>query len=481
MTSRSFRSSSVARGPRTVARAAGAAVLAAAALMLVTACGPASAPSSATDEKAPRVPSVVVVTLDTTRADHLGFHGYVRDTSPNLDALAEQSIVFERAYAPMSTTLPSHVSLFTGTYPEEHGVLANVKHGGLKFVPSPKLTAAAEIAEANGWATAGFVSSAPVKRETGVDAGFETFDQPSGYQRPAQETIDPALSWLAEHDRDAPFFLWVHLFDPHNPYRPPVEYRDLFERDQAFEDFLAEREIPDSVFWKGADRDVRRVTDLYDGEIRYMDEQLGRLFDLLEQRGLWDEILLVIAGDHGEGLGQHGELTHGCIHGSQLHVPMLFRGPGTSPRRVDDVVSLVDLLPTAFGETAPEFWEELISQATGRNVLAEEPGLVVSQRTARDRPDIHPFAFTLTTPRHKLVWEPAEGGSTRLFDLESDPHELRDVSRDHPRVVDELRQTLVDEVSRQKDRGQLLRPDAEPEQPFDPERLDQLRSLGYID
>jgi arylsulfatase A-like enzyme len=449
-------------------------------LSLVQAGCDASGGEKHGDRAPSNIEGVVVVTLDTTRVDHLGYHGYIRDTSPRLDALSEQSVVFERAIAPMATTLPSHVSLFTATYPEEHGVLANVKHGGLKFVPSPELTPAAEIARRRDWATAAFVSSAPVKRGTGIAAGFETFDQPSGYARPAEKTIEPALDWLRQLD-DERFFLWVHLFDPHNPYRPPPEYRDLFERDAAFESFLEERGIPPTVVHKGRERDVLRVTDLYDGEIRYMDAQLGRLFDLLRHRGLREHVVLIVAGDHGEGLGQHGELAHGCIHGSQLHVPMMFRAPGLEPRRIRKTASLVDLLPTVFGTTLPALASRLDQQASGRNVLAGESSPVVSQRTARKRKDIHPFAYTLTTDRYKLVWEPTQGGDTRLYDLRQDPHELRDIAPAAPGTVSTLRDRLTAEIGHQKRRGEALRPDGVRREPVDPERLEQLRSLGYVD
>ena len=177
-------------------------------------------------------PNLVFVTLDTTRADHLGLYGYFRDTSPALDAFGSQAIVFERFIVPMATTLPTHASLFTATQPLEHGVLANSTQGGSRFVPSTHLRSLAEVAGAAGWRTAGFVSSAVLKRGSGIETGFDAFDEPEGEQRNAEATTRTALAWLESTPR-GPFLLWVHYFDAHWPYAPPPAYARCSERPRA--------------------------------------------------------------------------------------------------------------------------------------------------------------------------------------------------------------------------------------------------------
>jgi len=438
--------------------------------------------------EAPRTepPNLVVISLDTTRADHLGLYGYFRDTSPRLDAFAEQAIVFEQAFAPMATTLPTHASLFTGTYPLEHGVLANTGHGGSRFESRPELRSLANVAREAGYQTGAFVSAAPLKRGSGIETGFEAFGQPGTEEvlRRGDHTVDEALTWLAEEPQDEPFLLWVHLFDAHWPFAVPAPAEGPYRTDAELERWIAARRIAPASVREGVGEEVSRAThNAYDAALRFQDAQLGRLLDALETRSDWDRTAVVIVGDHGEGLSQHGHAAHGRSWNEQIRVPLVVRLPGEAPRRVDDMVSLVDLLPTLIPRLGAPGLEPLLAQASGRDALAGGSRALVAQDTGRvhDRPG---YRYALTTPRWKYFRIEDDGtlSGEELYDRASDPFELEDVAARHPQVVAQLRELLALRLDRQRERGAALRGgDPPPVRAVDPELREQLRALGYVD
>jgi arylsulfatase len=428
----------------------------------------------------------VIVTLDTTRADHLGLYGYFRDTSPALDAFAKQALVFERNIVPMATTLPTHTSIFTSTHPLEHGVLANGTYDGSRFVPAPGLQPLADVAQAGGWRTAAFVSSAPLKRGSGIEIGFEHFDEPDGAQRAGQETTRAALAWLAQV-QEVPFLLWVHYYDAHWPNAVPPPYATMFRTDARLEAMLEERRIP-STFVRPRLQTTQQTRDSindYDGQLRYQDAQLGALLAALEARPDWGRTAVVIAGDHGEGLGQHGEAAHGGTWDEQLRAPLLMRIPGEAPRRVASLMTAADLIPTLLGRLAAPALAPLLAQTSGRDVLQDGARLraVVSQDTGRLR-DAEAFRYALTQGRWKLLYVEQKGGTPRslLFDLETDPFELVDVAARDPQRTEQLTAELKLMLDAQRRRGASLRGGA-PSATASPSPavLDQLRELGYID
>jgi len=431
-------------------------------------------------------PNFVFVTLDTTRADHLGLYGYFRDTSPALDAFGRQAIVFERSIVPMATTLPTHTSLFTSTQPLEHGVLANSTQGGSRFVPSARLRSFADVASAAGWRTAAFVSTAVLKRGSGIETGFERFDEPEGEQRDAEATTRAAVAWL-ESTPPGPFFLWVHYFDAHWPYAPPPAYATMFSNSRELEAAIAAKRIPRTIFrpLPSQTEETRVSINLYDGELRFQDDQLARLLAALEARPDWGQTVVVIAGDHGEGLGQHGEAAHGGTWDEQLHAPLLMRIPGETPRRVDTLVTSVDVIPTLLGRLPASPLGALLSQASGRDVLA--PGArslpVFSQDTGRER-DASEQRYALTTDRWKFFRVEQRDGGVRhqLFDRSADRYELSDVSAQHPEVTEPLAAALQLTLDAQRSKGSALHDGRLPATtPPDPELLEQLRALGYVE
>ncbi len=426
-------------------------------------------------------PHIVIITLDTTRADHLGCYGYFRDTSPYLDSFAKESLVFDRCLAPMATTLPTHTSLLTATYPIEHGVLANVYRGGRPYVPSPELVSWAELARRAGYETGGFVSAAPLKTFTGINTGFDTYDEPVPFQRPAEETNRGAIAWLDQRTGEKPCFLWVHYYDPHFPYAPIGEY-DTFTTDEKLEKFIADRKIhPDAPNRSHQPVEARRAHNAYDGEIRYMDNQLRLLMERVDQVLGRDRTLVIIVGDHGEGLCQHGEASHGSTWDEQLHVPLLIRVPGEKPRRIPTVMSVVDVAPTVLAWVKGEAFAPLIGQASGRDVLAPGAGSrpVFSQRRGQAAAEGDKPAFTATTERWKYVHE--VGGEDALYDLSVDPYELTNVlvkgKEPAPALLDFIMRTMA-EQTRAAARYQSKREGAPAR--LDPVVLEQLRTLGYL-
>jgi len=451
-------------------------------VLLCSACAPseqAGTPAEVdSDEPGPEEsPDLIVITMDTLRADHLGAYGYVRPTSPNFDALARESLLFDNCFAPMATTLPTHTSLFTGTWPQEHGVLANVRHGGERFVPSADLTTLARFLRRRGYETGAFVSAMPLKSKFGLAVGFGTYNMPKDTQRTADVTTNQALAWLTKR-RSKPIFLWVHYFDPHFPYEAPDSV-PRFESDGALAEYMeARRFAPEAKRPTGQVNLAAEGLNEYDREIVFMDSQLGRLLDALRERGRWQDYTIVVAlADHGEGLNQHAEPGHGLTWNEQLHVPLLMRVPGQEPRRVSRLMSVVDVVPTLFGFASWRREETLLRQVSGQDVLAAdyETRPVFGQTSPRQDAYGTRGSVALRTERWKYIR--FEDGGEQLFDLESDPYELEDIATEQPDVCATLRTQLDASVARQKQRASELRPGGTED--LEPAELDALKSLGY--
>ncbi len=439
---------------------------------LVTACG-------APERGARPVRGILLVVIDTLRADHLGCYGYFRDTSPVIDALARESVFFELALSPVAVTLPAHTSILTGTQPLEHGVLANLAQGKRRFEPRPALRSFAQFARARGFQTAAFVSAATVGRATGIAEGFDHFDESPRAQRSAEAVNRKLLPWIDGLD-ERPFFLWVHYYDTHLPYAPVPPFDTRYRSSPELDAYLESRGIADTyVRPNGTEMVSRDAVNAYDGEIAYVDQQLGRLFAHLERRGLWDETAVILLSDHGESIGDHGTGGHGVVHREQLHVPMMMRIPGQAPRRVPHPVSTVDALPTALALLGDAGWGDFLEQASGADALASDLPRppVFSQQSARSREAL--ALYSLATDRWKLVHG---DGEDRLYDWESDPFELEGVPGAGLPVAEELRFRLLERVGAYEARAQALGGDeAGAGVELDPEQLEKLRALGYAE
>ncbi len=412
-------------------------------------------------------PNLVVITIDTLRADHLGCYGYFRDTSPHLDALAAESLVFDECRAPVALTLPTHTSLFTGLYPREHGISANFDQIRGRFVHSPMVKPLAVVLKQAHINTAAFVSAEPLKREGGLADGFDVWEEPESREVSADRTVDRALEWLAR-SAEEPFFMWVHLFDPHAPYRAPAPYDTIFKYDEALAAWLGERGI--------VERDHLRARDLhnaYDGEVRYTDEQLGRLLTGLKAEGLWENTVILLTSDHGEALGQHDRSGHGYIWMEQLRVPLVVRVPGLESRRVATPLTSRDIMPTVMGLVPALSSQAFLSQCTGVDVLA--PGQSVRPLYSQVPTSMKVMLEGVTLDGWRLISSPQDGD--HLFDIRADPYELNDVASDHPETVSEMRALLADLVAEQTEVRE--RNQAGEVVPMSEEREAALRALGY--
>ena len=410
----------------------------AAGVALVLLGGFATACSRSAVSRSPGAP-VVVVTIDTLRADRLPAWGYRAGATPALDRLAADGIRFENAWAAVPLTLPSHATLWTGVPPNEHGVRSNI---GYRLDGARHPTLASRL-RAAGYATGGAVSSYVLRAETGIAEGFDRFDDSlevyesatlGELQRAGGATLDVALDWL-DGAGSGPFFLWVHLFEPHTPYTPPEPFRSKFK-------------------------------DPYDGEIAAADALVGRLIGELERRGLYESALIVVASDHGEGLGDHGEAEHGILlYRESLHVPLLVKLPrgARAGETVTAPVGLVDVAPTVLAQLG---LPPLPGQA-GRSLL--EPAA----------PDRQIYAETFY-PRIHLGWSELrslidstyqyiEGPDPELYDLERDPGERTNLRDREQRAFRSRRQQLA-----------AVPANLAAASPASAEELAKLAALGYL-
>lgn len=395
-------------------------------------------------------PNVVVITIDTLRADHLGCYGDKAIRTPNIDALASEGARFERAYTPVPVTLPAHTVIFTGTYPMHSGMH---DFSGNKLNPGQDTLAS--VLKQHGYVTGAVIGSAVLDSRFGLNQGFDFYYDHFDFnrlqesnleemERPGNVVADVALDWLGKN-RNNKFFLWMHLYDPHYPYRPPAPYSEEY------------KERP------------------YDGEIAFADAQVGRLVTFLKANGLYRNTILVLSGDHGESLGEHGEQHHGFfIYNATLHVPVIIRLPGNStPRVVPDLVSLADLMPTVL--QALKF--DVPAQAQGFSLL---PLMGVKrQEEARSL-----YAETYL-PRLHFNWSELRAVETdkyhfidapkpELYDLSKDPGETQNLFAQKTAVSDELRARLTALVSQFTAGPELAQKTG-----LDPALMERLKSLGY--
>jgi choline-sulfatase len=348
--------------------------------------------------------NLLLVTLDTVRSDHLGCYGDAAAETPHLDALARQGVRFARASSPVPLTLPSHTTILTGLLPPHHGT----RNNGTAPLAAGIPTLATVLAGA-GYRTAAFVAAFVLDHRFGLDRGFAVYDdeieRPADTswlleaQRPGDQVVDRALGWLAAAD-SRPFFLWVHLYDAHAPYNPPSPYRE------------------------------RHPGRPYDGAIAFDDAQVGRLLAALASRGLDDRTVVAIAADHGESLGEHGELTHGLLlYEPVLSVPLLLRAPGLAARRVDAPVSLVDLAPSLAGLLRQPLPPPPGGALDGRDLSAalldgrEPPPAELYAETRY--PEVFGWSPLFALRRRELKYIAAP--RPELYDLQRDPHETRNL------------------------------------------------------
>ena len=459
----------------------------------------------------------MLITVDTLRRDHLSTYGHFRDTSPNLDALAAEGVLFERALATMATTLPSHLSMFTGLYPHQHGVEENLMIVRGAFQAAEGRMPVAMLLKEAGYDTGAFISAPVVGRASGLHQGFDTFSAPPPMSREGAKThpyrkgsvtTERALEWLAGRS-EKPFFLWIHYWDVHEPNIPPEPYLSRYATDENLRALMAERGIVPEDFPPGRFRDqgvimlmfphlleaylagekvdIPPVTDevicsmlnRYDGSIRFVDHCIGQVMDELRGSGRWDDTVFAVTSDHGQALGQHDWLGHAEIFNENVFVPLIVRFPDgvvQQPLRVPQTMSVIDLMPTILARFESSATEVLLGQAEGEDVLSgrfERPHSLTERTVKRDmRVDDKGRKFALLTDDWRYVLR--QNAPPQLYDLREDPDGYVDVIDEHPGVARVMDRAVKQLIQRRVSEGSLGAPPENAE-----ELMDALRALGY--
>lgn len=442
-------------------------------------CRPAAAPS----------PSVLLISIDTLRADHLGSYGYHRPTSPVLDLLAGEGVRFSSAFSASSWTLPSHMSLLTSRYPQEHG--AEREAQGLR----PGVVTLAEVLSDGGVRTGAVVSWFYVSARYGFDRGFDDFmellpaSEDLGAYRKAEGVVDRAIDWLGGQSEAQPFFLFVHLFDPHMDYSPPPPYDTTFRAGDVgkvdgtyagLEPYIKGLH-PEGQRLAPAEREA--VVALYDGEIRYADAQVGRLLQALSNLSLDGNTMVILTSDHGEEFDDHGSMEghQWTLYDEVLHVPLIIRTPaGPEGEVVDSLVETLDVAPTILEylgfPTPAEFqghslWPLMSGEAGDAHRLAyAKTEQFNSKQSVRSM--THKLIHTFDTGTNAFGFPIAPG--FELYDLRDDPREQRNIFSVDAEVGQELQRALFRWLAT----GQALGSSGEVE--FSEEERRRLRALGYL-
>jgi choline-sulfatase len=436
---------------------------------------PPAAPENAAAPPLPRSrPNVLLYVIDTLRADHLGIYGYPAPVSPHLDALAAESVVFDRAYAQSGWTRTSVVSMLTGLTPFAHRVL-----GREDALPASVPTLAG-LLQAAGYQTAGFVANANLAPELGFGRGFDRYVPIYVQHDPPRAgwLNDELLSWLRSRRRRAPFFAYLHSMEPHDPYDPPEPFRRRFAPHLA-----TALRSPAAAGIAAALAAHPRLTQeeiradfaaLYDGEIAANDDAIGRLLQALRAAGLYDDTLIIVVSDHGEELLDHGLWGHGhSLYSEILHVPLLLKlpgGRGTGERR-GDVASHVDLLPTILAAAGVR----IPAAAEGRDLLGRSIGAADPPVLSLLQLDGAGIASVVEGGRQLIRWQPDHpAGRLEMYDLRADPHERRDLmGRDL--LWAGFMSSRLRELRRTHERSF-----AAPRVALDGELGKRLRALGYV-
>jgi arylsulfatase A-like enzyme len=395
----------------------------------------------------PPIRHVVLISLDTCRADHLSCYGYAKPTTPHIDALAVQGHLFKHAMSPIPVTLPAHTSMLTGTIPPHHG-----KHENKDAYFDPSHVTLAALLKTQGYRTGAFVGAQVLNGRFGLDRGFDTYHdqfarqgQSGPSERRAEAVNRAAFAWL-EKQKEDPVFLFLHYYDPHDTYDPPEPFATDFKASP------------------------------YAGEIAYTDHCISQVVDKLKSLNMYESSLIIVTGDHGEMLGEHGETTHMYfIYQSAIKVPLIFKLPGSrAAHRIDDLASIIDIVPTVCdlvgidapagiqGKTLAPYFGDVPPQSEDRYLYCES---------------LHPTKYEANSLLGLVSsrWKYIQTTRPELYDLQKDPGEQRNLIDTQPQQARSLQDHLA-LILEQTVRQGKSREDA----PLDPDLLKHLRSLGYV-
>jgi len=398
---------------------------------------------------AKKVRNIVLISIDTCRADYLSCYGCLRQTTPNIDRIAREGILFSNVISPVPMTLPAHCSMLTGTIPPYHGV-----HDNYDYRLSQSNVTLAEILKENGFTTAAIISAFVLDSQFDIDQGFDTYNdrfeeehviEDLISERKGGETSQLAIKWLGEH-KEEPFFLFLHYYDPHLDYNPPEPFASGFK------------------------------DNLYAGEIAYADYCIGQVIEKLKELGLYDSSLIIIAGDHGEMLGEHGEEDH-CyfIYQSAIKVPLIFKLPGQiESRKIDTLVSLIDIVPTVCSllgiQRASQIQGIDLSGYFGGNKPGEQERYIYCESLTPTTYNANSLLGAVTSR-----WKYIQTTLPELYDITNDPQESNNLATTEPQqariLQDHLKQILEQT---------LRKTEAESKVELDEQARRRLESLGHV-
>jgi len=404
--------------------------------------------------------------MDTTRADVLSCYGNTNRTTPNIDALAAEGVLFENTIAPVPLTLPSHSTMLTGTTPLYHGV-----HDNTGYQLGKSQVTLAEILKNKGFSTAAFIGSFILDSKFGLDQGFDSYNDDFGSgetstginERRAGDTTQLALDWIDGHHKEN-MFLFLHYYDPHSDYNPPEPYDSMFANS-----FLADT--------------VHEFWSLYNGEVAYTDHCIGKVINKLKSLKIYDSTLIVVTADHGEMFGEHGELTHGYfLYRSNIRVPMIFKLPGSSsPQRIEDIAGIIDIVPTVCdlldietptgiqGKNLAQYFSNTPPQSEDRHIYCES--LFPTKYEANS-------LLGLISDRYKYI----QTTRPELYDIIADPLETTNLIAYDPNLLAQNHESKRARLLKGR-LGQIIEQtvtDGSNKKEIDEETLARLESLGYV-
>ncbi len=396
-------------------------------------------------------PNIILITIDTLRADHLSCYGYKSKTSPNIDLLAEKSFLCTNVMAQVPLTLPSHATIFTGRSPLSHGIKNNAN-----FILDESEVTLAKVLKSRGYKTAAVIGGFPLVSYFGINQGFDHYDdqlktrkyqiETAELERNAKDVTDAALSWLKQNKQNL-IFMWIHYYDPHLPYDPPKIYKNKFKNS-------------------------------YDSEINFVDNQIGRLSRYLNDSKLFQETMLVITSDHGEGLGDHFEEDHGIfLYNSTLEIPFILKPASRNfvAREIDIQIATQDIMPTILDMLGFSSPDEIDGISLAR--------FFKSQPERHPTPDLPPFYIESYYPYFKYRWSILRGivwkgfkfidaPEGELYDLKSDRKETKNIYKKNSKIAFDLKESLNNILEKHEAKDQFFE--------IDQEVMQKLKSLGYV-
>ena len=422
-------------------------------------------------------PNIILISIDALRADHLSCYGYHRNTSPNIDQLASQGILFKNAFSQATSTLPSHASIFLSQYVWRHKVDNRKKRLGNSF------TTLVEILRDRNYTTCAFVGGGLISARYGFNQGFEIYDD--GIPRKHRHYgiasyINKLLSWL-ESVKNRRFFLFIHTYDVHGPYNPLAPYFDLYTKGRCEGAHLrtsggirpykldASKLIP---------KEIDYIIAVYDGGINYVDEQLGKIFEKLDQLDIDDKTIIILTADHGEGFKEHGRLRHGYKPYIELvHVPLIMKGPGIPrDRTYENWVQHIDIVPTILEILNIRQRKEMQGRRLlplMKNFEIQEYPKTYSWGKDKNKP-LWPFSISLRTKDWTYIMN--QNGPDELYDKINDPKEQNNIIEKRPLIAQKLKEELEDFIALTSEG----KPQVAEKVDIDEELKERLKSLGYL-